>query len=235
MAFGSSMNRALWKVVMVSACAIPGAMTFLPPEYPAMKCGSTRPVAMRMSASTNRLSRRTTVPRDVVPTWTWSSSFRAKWLTHVTVSSTQASPTSSVSSAPSFGRWRPVATSTVMPEAGTPPSSSARTSTGRLRPFGTGRVMSQIRMHAVAFPFANSANGDSAPSASSTSGESIAAWIAAPGSSISGIAGFSTTVTSAASSISTASFPFPNITSTLRIAENHPLPQSAPLCSGILR
>ena len=33
MAFGSSMNRALWKVVMVSACAIPGAMTFRPPEY----------------------------------------------------------------------------------------------------------------------------------------------------------------------------------------------------------
>ena len=37
------MYLALWKVEIVSACAIPGAITFLPPEYPAMKWGSTKP------------------------------------------------------------------------------------------------------------------------------------------------------------------------------------------------
>ena len=31
------MKRALWKVVMVSACATPGAITLRPPDQPAMK------------------------------------------------------------------------------------------------------------------------------------------------------------------------------------------------------
>ena len=64
------MKRALWKVVMVSAWATPGAITLRPPDQPAMKCGSTRPVAMRRSASMKRRSSRTTVPRSVVPTST---------------------------------------------------------------------------------------------------------------------------------------------------------------------
>ena len=65
--FGCSMKRALWKVVMVSAWAMPGAITLRPPDQPAMKCGSTSPVAMRRSASIRRRSSRTTVPRRVVP------------------------------------------------------------------------------------------------------------------------------------------------------------------------
>ena len=45
-----------------------------------MKCGSTRPVAMRRSASTKRRSILTGVPRvAVTPRSTWSLVTRAKW------------------------------------------------------------------------------------------------------------------------------------------------------------
>ena len=39
------MNLALWKVRMVSSWATPGATILRPPDQPAMKCGSTSPVA----------------------------------------------------------------------------------------------------------------------------------------------------------------------------------------------
>ncbi len=80
-----------------------------------MKCGSTRPVAILRSASTKRRSSLTGVPRVAVrPRSTWAASSRAKWFSTRTFSSTQGSPTSSASSSPSFGRCRPVATSTVI-------------------------------------------------------------------------------------------------------------------------
>src|SRR6185437_607194 len=62
-ASGSSMNRAEWKVRMVSCPATPGATTFRPPDQPAMKCGSTRPVAMRRSAWANSRLIDTGTPR----------------------------------------------------------------------------------------------------------------------------------------------------------------------------
>ncbi len=183
------MNAELWKVVMVSAWATPGAITLRPPDQPAMKCGSTRPVAILRSASTSRRSRRTTVARPGVrPRRTWSRSTVASWFTTVTVSSTHGSPTSSASSAPSFGRWRPVATSTVIPAAGTPASSSVRIRGGRKSPFGTGRVMSQIRMQAERLPRASSASGG-APT-----GWASARRTASQGSASTGIARFSMTV-----------------------------------------
>jgi predicted MFS family arabinose efflux permease len=84
-----------------------------------------------------RRSRRTTVERPGVrPSRTWSGSTVASWFTTVTVSSTHGSPTSSASSAPSFGRWSPVATSTVIPAAGTPASRRVRMSGGRKSRFG---------------------------------------------------------------------------------------------------
>ena len=49
-AHGSSKNRALWNVRMVPSCATPGGTTLRPPDQPAMKYGSTRPVAVRGSA-----------------------------------------------------------------------------------------------------------------------------------------------------------------------------------------
>ena len=179
---GWDMNSLLWKVVIVSAWATPGAITFRPPDQPAMKCGSTSPVAILRSASTSRRSSRTTVPRGVRPRWTWSASSRARWLTTRTCPITQGSPTSSASSAPSFGRCSPVATRMVMPSRGTPASSSVRTRAGRNRPFGTGRVMSQIRMQAERFPRASLLSGGA------STGTASAASIAAIGSGSSGMA-----------------------------------------------
>ena len=52
-----------------------------------MKCGSTRPVAIRTSASTKRRSIETGVPRvGVTPRSTWESASRATWLATTTVS-----------------------------------------------------------------------------------------------------------------------------------------------------
>ena len=59
------MKRALWNVRIVSSWATPGAITLRPPDHPAMKCGSTSPVAMRRSASTNRRSSLTGVRRPL--------------------------------------------------------------------------------------------------------------------------------------------------------------------------
>ena len=118
-----------------------------------MKCGSTSPVAMRRSASTKRRSSLTGVRRpEVTPRSTCAASSRAKWFSTRTVSSTHGSPTSSASSAPSFGRCRPVATSTVMRSRGMPAASMPSISGRRNRWLGTGRVMSQIRMQALSRP-----------------------------------------------------------------------------------
>ena len=125
-----------------------------------MKCGSTRPVAMRRSASTKRRSSLTGVPRvRVTPKSTCAASSRAKWLSTSTVSSTHGSPTTSASSSPSFGRCRPVATSTVMRSRGMPAASRPSISGRRNRWLGTGRVMSQMRMHALRRPRTSSAYG----------------------------------------------------------------------------
>jgi hypothetical protein len=203
-ALGCSMKRALWKVVMVSAWATPGAITFRPPDQPAMKCGSTRPVASFRSASTNRRSSLTRVPRvGVAPRSTWSASRSAKWFRTSTVRSTQGSPTSSASSAPSFGRCRPVATRILMLAASMPASRSWRTTTGRNRPFGTGRVMSQIRMQAVRRPFAILASGGL------FTGLARAPWTAATGSGRTGMVRLRITVTSSPGSSSTGSRPRP--------------------------
>ena len=118
-----------------------------------MKCGSTSPVAMRMSASTKRRSSFTGVRRvRVNPKSTCAASSRAKWFSTRTVSKTHGSPTTSASSAPSFGRCSPVATRTVMRSLAMPASSKPSMSGRRNRPFGTGRVMSQIRMQALVRP-----------------------------------------------------------------------------------
>ena len=200
---GCSMKRALWKVVMVSACATPGAITFRPPDQPAMKCGSTRPVAMRRSASTKRRSSRTTVPRRVVPSSTWSASSRAKWFATSTVSSTQGSPTRAASSSPSLGRCSPVATSTVICSGAIPAPSSVRISGGRIVPLGTGRVKSQIRMQARVACAASAASGGQ------TTGFASAAAMVCAGSASSGIACLAITVISSSSGRSTARCPRP--------------------------
>ena len=67
-AFGWPIRLASWSVITVSRPARPGATIFGPPLKPAKKCGSTKPVVMRMSACRNSRFRYTGTPVDVRPT-----------------------------------------------------------------------------------------------------------------------------------------------------------------------
>ncbi|CFO28750.1 Uncharacterised protein [Staphylococcus aureus] len=59
---------ALWKVIIVSIPAIPGMIPLGPPENPAKKCGSIKPVTILKSASTYDLFRYTSHPYLLCPT-----------------------------------------------------------------------------------------------------------------------------------------------------------------------
>ena len=59
-----------WNSRTLSTSSRPGQMLFRPPETPAMRCGSTRPVSMRKSASTYSRFIETSTPRAERPTWT---------------------------------------------------------------------------------------------------------------------------------------------------------------------
>ena len=131
------MKRAEWKVRIVSWWAMPGAMTFRPPEYPAIKCGSTKPVTNLRSAFTKCwFSPRGTWWVGVLPRWTIDFSSRASWFRMRMFSVTQGSPMSSSSSSPRFGRWRPVAIKIVMPSIGIPPAPSSSITDFRKSLFG---------------------------------------------------------------------------------------------------
>ncbi len=115
---------------------------------------------------------------------------RAKWFSTRTLHSTQSSPITRASSAPSLGRCRPVATRTTISERGIPAASRSAIIGRRKSPFGTGRVMSQTRMHAEPHPSASFRSGAAA------TGSTSAAATAFPGSPSTGMVGLRTTVTS---------------------------------------
>ena len=80
-AFGCAMRTASCRTSTVSSPARPGATIFGPPLKPAKKCGSTKPVVMRMSASIQIRFSDTGTPVVVVPTWTSVDGARLSWLT----------------------------------------------------------------------------------------------------------------------------------------------------------
>ena len=213
-ASGSSMKRAEWKVRIVVWWATPGATTLRPPDHPAMKCGSTRPVAMRKPASTKARSSLTGVRRlEVKPKSTCPASLRASWFTTLTVFVTQGSPTSSSSSAPRLGRCSPVAIRTVMPDAGIPAAIRSSIIGRRNRWLGTGRVMSQIRMQALSLPAASVFSGAAPVGRSST------ARIAAFGSAIFGNGRLRITWASAAAGSVMPSWLRPKATSSFELVK----------------
>ncbi len=118
-----------------------------------------RPVPIRRSASTQRRSSRTGVPRFVAPRSTWLSASRPWWLTIRTSPSTVSSPSISRSSSLVLGRWSPVATRIVTALRGTPASLRHSRTGGMMTLLGTGRVMSETRMQALLYPHANSRKG----------------------------------------------------------------------------
>ena len=66
-AFGSPMRVASWSTSTVSSPASPGVTSFGPPLKPAKKCGSTKPVVIRRSASTQREQTCTGTPLPCSP------------------------------------------------------------------------------------------------------------------------------------------------------------------------
>ncbi len=140
--------------------ATPGAITLRPPDQPAMKCGSTRPVAMRRSASTKRRSSLTGVPRVARAAEVDMHRFVAREMVldpnvvqHPGIAN-QLGEFLAVVRAMQAGRDQH-RDGTERDAGGTPWS---RTIGRRNSRFGTGRVMSQMRMQALFRPRASSAS-----------------------------------------------------------------------------
>ena len=66
-ALGSPMRGPSCSVKIVSSPARPGATSFGPPLNPAKKCGSTKPVVILTSASTQARFNQTGTPRPSTP------------------------------------------------------------------------------------------------------------------------------------------------------------------------
>ena len=140
---GSAIRRPLWSTSTVASPASPGATILGPPLKPAKKCGSTKPVVIRRSASTqSRLSSTGTSP--TIPRSTRVEPSRERWFTTRHERWTSG-PSIASSSSSVLLRCVPVAMITVTSSGRTMPSSSARIAssiTGR----GWARVMSQTEM-----------------------------------------------------------------------------------------
>ena len=189
---GEPIRVASWSTSTVSSPARPGATSLGPPESPAKKCGSTKPVVMRTSASTQARLSHTGTPAPCRPSQTSDPGSRASWLTIRTAPAT-ASPNMARSSASVLPRWVPVATSTTTSSRSTTPSSSASTA-GIIRWRGCGRVPSQAEMATVWPGRTRSRSGGPA------TGARRAASRAAAGSATGGRCTGSTTVVAASSS-----------------------------------
>src|SRR5579862_9179064 len=207
------MRSASWRTSVVSRPASPGATSFGPPEKPAKKCGSVKPVTILKSASSHaRLSQTgTLLPKR--PSQVSEPSSRASWLTTAT-ESTRSSPSIARSSSSVLPRCVPVATSRTMSSSRTIPSSSARIA-GTTTRRGCGLVPSQIAIATVCPRRRSSRRGGPATGARSASTTQACSSRAA--SRCWGV----TTV--ASSGTSTPTYPAPYATSTL-IA--HPRPAS---------
>ena len=175
MAFGSPIRAALWSTRTVSRPASPGVTSFGPPLKPAKKCGSTNPVVIRRSASTQRRLIQTGTPSPCSPRKTSESLSRASWLTTRT-RSTISSPSIARISSSVLPRWVPVATRITTSSSGTPSSSSTA---GIILSRGCARVPSHIEIATFTGLRASSLNGGPATGARRAS-RSTAASSAAP-------------------------------------------------------
>ncbi len=175
---GSPIRAASCSTRTVSRAARPGATSLGPPEKPAKKCGSTKPVVMRTSASAHSRFSHTGTSLPYVPIQVSCPASRASWLTIRTVSTT-SSPNIARSSASLLPRWVPVATRMTTSSRRTMPSSSSRTA-GIIRWRGWGRVPSQAEIATVCPGRTRSRRGGPATgsrrAARSTADWSAAAW-----------------------------------------------------------
>ena len=132
--------------MIVRKPAKPGATIFGPPLKPAKKCGSTKPVVMRKSASTQVRFSQTGTPPSTSPRDTSCASSNASWTT-MRFRSTMSAPSISTSSSRVVARWVPLAIMIAMRSAGT--CDSASSTAGSTVALGMGRVTSQTEMATV--------------------------------------------------------------------------------------
>ena len=162
---GSPTRAASCRVSTVSSPASPGATIFGPPENPAKKCGSTKPVVIRRSASSQWRQSRVGTPLPLSPRSTRDESSRASWL--ITRQAPRiSSPSIARSSASVFARWVPVAIRMVTSSGRTTPSSSRNTAPIISRR-GCARVTSQTEIAAVCPGLASCRSGGPATGARS--------------------------------------------------------------------
>ena len=192
---------------VVSSPASPGATIFGPPEKPAKKCGSTKPVVIRTSAATQSLLSQTGTAAPSRPIQVSEPSSRASWLTTRTESTTSA-PNMRRSSSSVLPRWVPVATSTTTSSSRTSRSSSSRIA-GITIVRGCGRVPSQALIATVCPARTSSRSGGPA-----TGARSAARTASRESGAAGGYAGATTVVRPSGSSTARPSDPYAS--STLR-------------------
>ena len=133
------MWAAEWLARIVSREASPGIAALPPPEKPAKKCGSMKPVSRRRSQAMNSRCRRISRPREVRPTLTWEPSSRASFCT-MRWRPAASAPRMARSSSGVLARWVPVALNSTMRLSGS--AASASRTAGRISGYGVARVMS---------------------------------------------------------------------------------------------
>ena len=134
-------RRASCSTSTVSRPARPGVTILGPPLKPAKKCGSTKPVVSRTSASVHSRLRKSGTPSPTDPRSTRASRSRATWLITRQVRAISG-PSMASSSSGEFARWVPVAIRIVRSSGRRRPSSSSSIASSTSRR-GWARVMSQ--------------------------------------------------------------------------------------------
>ena len=118
-ALGCSRKRGLCHSLIVSTPQIPGQISFLPPEKPAMKCGSIKPTVIFTSDSIKCLFTQMGTWRGLIPRNTSCVSSCPSWLITLYVSAI-SSPSISTISLCVLALCKPVAMRIVMDSSGTP-------------------------------------------------------------------------------------------------------------------
>ena len=162
--------------MMVRKPASPGATILGPPLKPAKKCGSTNPVVMRTSASTQVRFSHTGMPPSTSPRDTSRASSKASWTT-MRLRSTTSAPSISTSSSRVVARCVPLAIRIAMRSAGT--CDRASSTTGSTVALGMGRVTSQTEM-ATVWPRPTRSRRGALPTGFSIARRTAPAWSGRP-------------------------------------------------------
>ena len=152
-----------WATRTVSTAARPGHTALRPPEYPAIRCGSIKPVMIRRSLSRKPRSIRIGMPPAVRPRSRWAAASRASCCTIRSVRAISG-PSMASSSAGVFGRCRSRLRPRIVTALRRQAAGAQRVEDRRQqqRRWGPGRVMSDTTITASRRPRAISRRGGAA-------------------------------------------------------------------------